>query len=43
MRLQEENKSLRDQVGRLETDLEQAQDRLHVYEDTISQTVHSLT
>ena len=35
-RLLEENQSLRDQVGRLETDLQQAQDRVHIYEDLIN-------
>ena len=36
VRLQEENQSLHDQVEQLKTDLQQAQDRVHVYEDTIS-------
>ena len=39
VRLQKENKSLRKQVQEVEqlkTDLQQAQDRVHVYEDLIN-------
>ena len=39
VRLQEENKSLREkvqEVEQLKTDLQQAQDRVHIYEDLIN-------
>ena len=40
--LQEENKSLHEQNEQLKIDLQQARDRVHIYEDTINQTVHTL-
>ena len=40
--LQEENKSLHEQNEQLKIYLQQAQDRVHIYEDTINQTVRTL-